>query len=100
MNTKLCRKCNEVRSVAEFSRVLTSSDGLHSHCKRCRREYANRRNAESSITKTWREKEPRESPTAWLLPADTRDHQQRALAKLQMAWRYPILDDVNLAWRV
>ncbi len=43
--TKRCSKCGETKPVAEFHKQKTSSDGLRSQCKACRRAYALQYNA-------------------------------------------------------
>ena len=35
MNTKMCRKCGEIKSVTEFHKAVSSRDHLHSYCKQC-----------------------------------------------------------------
>ena len=43
METKRCRKCDEVKPTSEFYKVRASKDGLHSWCSTCNREYAKSR---------------------------------------------------------
>jgi hypothetical protein len=35
---KLCSRCNEIKSTAEFALDSRARDGLGSHCRQCRRE--------------------------------------------------------------
>ena len=34
--SKLCRKCNQIKSLTEYTKDKTKSDGLESNCKSCR----------------------------------------------------------------
>lgn len=38
---KICSKCKLPKNESEFSPRKTSKDGLHPHCKSCRRSFAN-----------------------------------------------------------
>ena len=40
MKTKICVKCKQEKSVADFHRNARSSDGLHSYCKECNKAQA------------------------------------------------------------
>lgn len=40
--TKRCGLCERVLDVSQFSPLKTARSGRHSHCKECRRTYANR----------------------------------------------------------
>ena len=40
MNTKICVKCKQEKSVLEFHRNSRSTDGLHSYCKECNKAQA------------------------------------------------------------
>ncbi len=40
MNTKICVKCKEEKSVLEFHKNSRSADGLHSYCKECNKAQA------------------------------------------------------------
>jgi hypothetical protein len=40
MNTKICVKCKEVKSLDDFHKNSRSSDGLHSYCKECNKAQA------------------------------------------------------------
>ena len=40
MDTKICVKCKQEKSVLEFHRNARSSDGLHSYCKECNKAQA------------------------------------------------------------
>jgi len=39
MGIKTCYRCKKVKSLSEFHKQTTASDGLYSWCKECRREY-------------------------------------------------------------
>lgn len=39
MNTKVCSKCNNEKSVVDFYKRSTSKDGLQSNCKACKTNY-------------------------------------------------------------
>ena len=51
-NTKLCKCCNEVKSVIEFNKNIIAKDRLQSYCRECQKyknktwekEYRNKRN--------------------------------------------------------
>lgn len=53
MNGKLCRGCDTVKDVAEFSRRKRSKDGLQAKCKGCERAYyaANREQVSARMSK-------------------------------------------------
>ncbi|MEF8699718.1 MAG: hypothetical protein V5B36_11750 [Candidatus Accumulibacter sp. UW25] len=40
MNTKICVKCKEEKSLDDFHKNSRSSDGLHSYCKECNKAQA------------------------------------------------------------
>ncbi|KFB71690.1 MAG: hypothetical protein AW09_003145 [Candidatus Accumulibacter phosphatis] len=40
MNTKICVKCKQEKSILEFHKNSRSSDGLHSYCKECNKAQA------------------------------------------------------------
>lgn len=39
MKTKLCKKCNIEKSIEEFHKNKRMKDGLHGHCKSCKKKY-------------------------------------------------------------
>lgn len=39
MKTKVCRKCGKTLPISDFHKNKKSSDGLHSYCKECHKEY-------------------------------------------------------------
>ena len=47
---KKCVRCNELKHCSLFNKKSASSDGLHSYCKDCIREY-NKENAEWAATR-------------------------------------------------
>jgi ribosomal protein L40E len=40
MDTKICVKCKQEKSVLDFHKNSRSSDGLHSYCKECNKAQA------------------------------------------------------------
>lgn len=42
MEEKACSRCGETKPRILFDKNCTSSDGLHSNCKECRRAYIDR----------------------------------------------------------
>ena len=40
MDTKICVKCKQEKSVLDFHKNARSSDGLHSYCKECNKAQA------------------------------------------------------------
>lgn len=40
MNTKLCRKCSQIKNIDDFHKNPKSKDGHHSNCKDCANQYA------------------------------------------------------------
>ena len=39
METKICSKCKQEKSVGEFNKKLDTKDGLRSDCRECRKQY-------------------------------------------------------------
>ena len=39
MKTKICKKCNIEKNVTEFHKNKRMKDGLHGHCKVCKKKY-------------------------------------------------------------
>ena len=50
MNTeKICKKCEQVKSVLSFSKSKKLPDGLQAHCKVCAKTYADRYRDEKKV---------------------------------------------------
>ena len=46
---KKCKSCKALKQHADFSPLKTTSDGLHSYCKECRRKQARRKAEEKQV---------------------------------------------------
>lgn len=69
VENKTCSKCGELQNLSEFAKDKNRKDGLHPHCKTCRRNYgtpyARKRRSnpilkarELETSKRWRMKNP------------------------------------------
>lgn len=102
---KMCRVCLGFKPWSQFSRVAKNADGLHSYCKQCRRDAANKKTATNSRSDYRPKRKPRkpaESPTAWILPRDPRHFLQRLAAVTQHRHRnaYAVAPAQNLSWGI
>jgi hypothetical protein len=53
-DSKLCKKCQEIKPSSEFYCNWKAPDCLHSICKLCAREYAKTRRDEMRLARTQR----------------------------------------------
>jgi len=89
--TRRCNTCLEIKPMIQFSPNKGSVGGRLPKCKACRSKQNNTDRKAKAV--------PKDKPTSWVLPADTRKPSEKALDVELRMW--PANEPANnLFWRI